>query len=151
MRIRDKSLADLFGLNTRRWSYLKTVLLREKVQGKREQKRQLLLAEAKHVAHRRTLYDHVGLSLRQRAAFLNFGRVSGNLFTKNNLRLLYIREGVKFKNVRMRNAPSLTSKSFMNRPTDLMRLKSETKELLSRGYDIIVIDEACYTWRGYKR
>ena len=82
---------------------------------------------------------------------MNFGRNYGKLFTANNLRSLYIQEGIKFKTVRLRNAPSLTSLAELNRPKDLLRLKSETIELLARGYEIICIDEACYTWRGYKR
>ena len=121
----------MFGLNPKRWHYLKTVLLREKVIGKREKRKQMLLSQAKEATHTRTLYEQVGLSLRQRAAFLNFGRNYGKLFTANNLRSLYIQEGIKFKTVRLRNAPSLTSRAELNRPKDLLRLKSETIELLA--------------------
>ena len=86
-------------------------------------RREWLLATIPRVTDRAVMLEQVGLSTRQRAAFLNIEHLPDKPYNCGNLRRLYKLAGVKYKGVRLRNAPSLTSKALLNRVSDLTRLK----------------------------
>ena len=53
--------------------------------------------------------------------------------------------------MRLRNVASQSSKSWATREADQQRLRFETKELIAANYELVCVDECCFTWRGYKK
>ena len=144
-------MAATLGLTVYRWKRWKARILKPKRKSVRQVKKDLLESTVKHVTDRATLLEQVGLCVRQRAAFLNVPFLPIKLYNATNLRQLYKRAGIRYKNVRVRNAPALTSKAVLNRPRDMERLRREVRELLNQEYELLSVDECCYTWRGYQR
>ena len=65
-----------------RWQYLKHVLLSPQLLSDRELKQELIHSTVNHVTDRAVLLDQVGLSLAQRAAFLNIPFLPQKLYNK---------------------------------------------------------------------
>ena len=149
--MRDCDWARTLGLTQLKWAQWKRRLLKPPGKSKRQIRKEKVMSTQKFVTDRGRLFEQVGLSLRQRAAFLNIKHLPTKLYNNWNLGRLYQKAGVKFKNVRLRNAPSVTSRAFINRPADLTRLKKHVQSVLARDLELIVLDECCFTWRGYSR
>jgi len=124
VRVRDRDWAKTLRLTQAKWARLKKRFIKAPPpKTKRQIQKEKLLATKKAVTDRAVMLEQVGLSLRQRAAFLNIPHLPTKLYNATNLGLLYKGAGVKYKNVRLRNAPSATSRAMINRPADLVRLK----------------------------
>jgi len=124
VRVRDCDWAKTLRLTQAKWARLKRRFIKPPPpKTKRQIKKEKLLSTQEAVTDRAVMLEQVGLSLRQRAAFLNIPHLPTKLYNRTNLRLLYKRGGVAYKNVRLRNAPSATSRAKINRPADLIRLK----------------------------
>ena len=54
--------------------------------------------------------------------------------------------GVRFKQARMRNAPSATSKAYKNRFRDTVQLKMRVRELLAADFELVCVDECVFSW-----
>ena len=98
-----------------------------------------------------TLVQHADLSLAQRAAALNM-QAGGKLYSRASLRQVYRQQGVKCKATCVHKvAVRQTAAKQLQAQLDTYELKRQVRKLLEDGYNIVQVDETCYTWRGYKK
>ena len=101
-RVRDVDVAQALHLLPNRWAYVERVLLKGPTLSARDRKKIVLREALPRVACRSVLLSQVGLTLQQRAAFLNVPAGNSRLFNRWNLRQLYKEAGIKLKSTRLR-------------------------------------------------
>ena len=90
------------------------------------------------------------MSLKQRAEALNF-RFGVEAFKPSSLREVYRRYGVRFKTVRLRKVPRPGARSRLTFERDCQQMRSSVEKWLGEGYEMLQLDECCFTWRGYTK
>lgn len=148
LRLKDKDLAATLKLTPKRWNYVKKLLLEPPEISNRalqQQTRQSLLSR---VVAPDTLSRHVGFNLKQRAAMLN-EECGSKLFSAYKLRQLYRQSSITHKTIRVKKVPVNPNKELIERAShDLFAI---TQRMADRGFELVYVDECCFTFRGYSR